>query len=348
VAQVFDVKNLELKGNAFPLAESLEAEGLSGITGRASFTVAEGGVLAYVAGEHGNKQLAWYDRKGKALGTAGPPSDYEEPAMSLDGKYLAVSKGTPGAGRSIWIRDLARSTQSRLTFGSVEYSGTPLWTPDGNRIVFSSDRRGYSDLYWKPSDGTGKEDLLFGSESNKFADDVSRDGRYLIFESLSPATGRNELWVLPLIGERKPTPYLQSDSYLTHAVISPDGHWVAYSSNESGGREVFVQSFPEAGAKFQISNGGGDCPLWRNDGKELFYFGSNSVVAVPVETGTTFRAGAPRALFPVRLHMNVPFDRTVFVLSPDGQRILVNQLLEESSRTPITVVANWEAELKKK
>jgi len=168
------------------------------------------------------------------------------------------------------------------------------------------------------------------------------------FDSLSPATGRNELWVLPLIGERKPTPYLQSDFYLTHAVISPDGHWVAYSSNESGGREIFVQSFPEAGAKFQISNGGGDCPLWRNDGKELFYFGSNSVVAVPVETGTTFRAGAPRALFPVRLHMNVSFDRTVFVLSPDGQRIIVNQLLEESSRTPITVVANWEAELKKK
>ena len=350
VAQGFEAKNLELKGNSFPLAESLEAEGESGVTGRASFTVAEGGVLAYLAGEHRQSQLTWYDRKGKALGTAGPPADYDEPAMSLDGKYVAVAQGTFGSVRSIWVRDLMRATQSRLTFGSAEYHGTPLWTPDGNRIVFSSNRKGYSDLYWKPSNGTGKEDLLFGSESNKAADDVSRDGRYLIFENLIPASGRSELWVLPLMGERKPTPYLQSESYLTHAAISPDGHWVAYSSNESGGREIFVQSFPEAGAKFQISNDGGDYPVWRNDGKELFYFGgrgSNSIVAVTVETGATFRAGAPQALFQAPLR-NLSSSRTVFVLSPDGQRILANQLLEESIRTPITVVANWDAELNKK
>jgi serine/threonine protein kinase len=348
VAQRFEVKNLELQGNPFPLAESVEAEGDIGITGRASFSVAEGGDLAYLLGEHRQSQLTWYDRKGKVLGTAGPSAVYDEPAMSLDGKYVAVARKSLGAGSGIWVHDLARATQSRLTFGLAEYSGTPLWALDGNRIIFSSNRKGYSDLYWKPSNGTGKEDLLFGSESNKYGDDVSRDGRYLIFENVNPASGSSELWLLPLVGERTPKPYLQTESYLTHAVISPDGHWVAYASNEVGGREIFVQSFPEAGAKFQISNDGGDCPVWRNDGKELFYLGaSNHIVAVPVETGATFRAGAPQALFSVATG-SLSGSRSVFALSSDGQRILVNQLLEESNRTPISVVANWDAELNKK
>jgi eukaryotic-like serine/threonine-protein kinase len=348
VAHGFEAKNLELKGNPFPLAESLEAEGVNGITGRASFTVAEGGVLAYLAGGHRLRQLTWYDRKGKVLGVTGPPADYDEPAMSLDGKYVAVTHGTLGFGNSIWIHDLTRTIQSRLTFGSAEYVIAPLWTPDGNRIIFSSDRKGPADLYWKPSNGTGKEELLFGSESNKTPDDVSRDGRYLIFENVSPANGRSELWVLPLVGERKPKPYLQTESNLARAAVSPDGHWVAYSSDESGRNEIFLQSFPEAGAKFQISNDGGDCPLWRNDGKELFYVGgSDSIVAVPVETGATFRAAARQTLFRVPRLPNLASSRTVFVLSPDGQRILVNQLLEESNQTPVSVVANWDAELKK-
>ena len=213
------------------------------------------------------------------------------------------------------------------------------------RIVFSSNQKGHSDLYWKPSNGTGKEDLLFSSDLDKFADDVSRDGHYLIFETVSGS----ELWVLPLMGERKPKPYLQTEAYLTHAVISPDGHWVAYSSNESGGQDIFVQSFPEAGAKFQISKDGGDCPLWRDDGKELFYVGgSNSIVAVPVETGATFRAGVPQTLFQVPLANSATQPRAVFAIPAGEQRILVNQVLEESNRTPITVVVNWAAELKRK
>jgi hypothetical protein len=191
--------------------------------------------------------------------------------------------------------------------------------------------------------------LLFASRSNKFSDDVSRDGRFVVFENVNVATGRTELWIMPLTGERKPQPYLQTEAFLLHGAISPDGHWIAYSSNESGAREIFVQSFPEAaGAKFQVSNDGGDCPVWRNDGKELFYFGGNSsVVAVSVEAGTTFRVGRPQTLFQVPLR-TWSGSRTVFVLSQDGQRILVNQLLEESSRTSITVVANWDAELNKK
>jgi eukaryotic-like serine/threonine-protein kinase len=213
VAQRFEAKNLELKGNPFSLAVSLEPEGMSGITGRASFTVAEGGVLAYLAGEHRQRQLTWYDRKGKALGTAGPPADYLEPAMSLDGMYVAVMHGTLGSGSGIWIHDLTRATQSRLTFGSAGYDSTPLWTPDGNRIIFASDRDGRVDLYWKPSNGTGTEDLLFGSESNKLPDDVSRDGRYLLFENVNSATAQSELWVLPLKGERKPKPYLRTESF---------------------------------------------------------------------------------------------------------------------------------------
>ena len=351
VAQRFDARNLSVFGAVTPLAEGIGVEGetTGNITGRAAFTTSQSGMLAYRNDEASRTQLTWYDRKGKALGTIGPRGDHDTPAISPDGKSVVVSRQNPGEGRSIWVYDVMRETQSRLTFEPSLDNASPIWSADGSHIIYSSNRGGLFDFYWKLSNGAAKEELLYSSDGNKFPSDVSRDGRYLIFVQDNARRGHFELWVLPLTGEPKPWPYLQTEFDLNSAVFSPDGHWVAYVSPESGRSEVFVQGFPETGAKFQISNGGADCPVWRADGKELFYIGAdNKIMAVPVESGASFRAGVPQALFPARVRgFIVTGSRTEISVLRDGQKILVNALQEESIRAPITVVANWTSELKK-
>jgi len=230
-----------------------------------------------------------------------------------------------------------RETQSRLTLEPSLDNGNPVWTADGSHIFFSSNRKGLFDLYWKLSNGAAKEELLHSSEENKYADDVSRDSRCLIFVKDNARGGHLELWVLPLTGERKPWPYLATEFDVYNAAFSPDGHWVAYVSTESGRPEVFVQSFPETGEKFQISTGRADSPVRRADGKELFYIGTDNKVMAFL-----------RYLFPAQIREFIgPSSRTKFGVSRDGQRILVNALQPESVRTPITVVVNWVSELKK-
>jgi len=349
VAQAFDSKRGELQGPPFILAEDVDAEGEGGLTGRASFSANSNGTLAFLQGVTPKSQLTWYDRKGVALQSLGAPAYYQEPAFSPDGKSLVFSR-TTGGGRGLWIRDMMRGTESRFTFDVIPNTVSPVWTPDGRHVLFAADTAGHLDLYSKASDGTGKEELLLGSASDKFADDVSPDGHYLLYEQYSENLGWSELWMLPLTGERKPRPYLQGEAHLTHAAFSPNGRWLAYQSNETAGHaEIFVQSFPEVGSKFQVSNGGGDNPVWRSDGKELVYFGTNStIIAMAVETGATFRAGASQLLFQVPPPDTSNAPRSVFVLDRDGQRILVNRGVSDSSRKEITVLTNWEAELTKK
>ena len=347
--QRIDLKHMEMKGGALPLAEDVQAEGENGVTGRAAFTVSASGVLAYHAGQPSITQIFSYDRKGKTLGTFGPPGIYDEPSLSADGKFIALTNEVPGTGRNVWVFDLTRGTQSRLTFDPSEDDGTPLWTPDGTHIVFTSNRSGYSDIYWKPSNGGAKEELLYASATNKYADDISADGWYLLFENQYVGGQHIQLWVLPLSGERKPWVYLQSDFDLAHAAFSPDGRWVTYVSPESGRSEAYVQSFPQPGVKFQISNGGADSPAWRRDGRELFYIGpGDKITAVGIEPGATLRPGIPQQLLhvPMTSHL-LTAARTEFDVSADGQRILVNKLLEERTPRPITVLTDWTAELKK-
>ena len=344
LAQPFDPRSLKLEGESLRVAEPL---GYGNPPGYATFSVADSGVLAYVPGVSPNRELVWFDRSGKELGSVGEPWIYISPALSPDEKRVAVGVRDPrAASADIWLVDLARGIRSRFTFDPANET-TARWSPDGSRVVFSSNRAGFTDFYEKSSSGAGEEKPVFRSDQDKFLTDWSQDGRFLAYHTPSPKTGW-DVWVLPLSGDRKPIPFVQTEFSEAQGQFSPDGKWLAYASDESGIFEVYVRPFPAPGGKWQVSTSGGTQPQWRRDGKELFYLSEEGkLAAVEVKSGSTFDASAPRPLFQARFPTaSAPFGRT-YTVTADGQRFLVTRLMEEDRAIPITVVLNWTADLKR-
>ncbi len=333
MAQPFDAKRLAAAGDPFPVVERVA---LGGTSAGAAFSASETGVLAYRTGGEDRSQLVWFDRAGKRLEALGEPADYSNPALSPDEKKVAVGIRNPQTRtRDLWVLDLARRTGSRLTFDAAE-DLNPVFSPDGSRIAFSSSRKGRRDLYQKLASGTGDEELLLESGEDKNVEDWTRDGRFMVFNRNS-----QDVWALPLTGDRKAAPLLQGPFSEVEGQVSPDGRWIAYSSNESARREVYVQSFPPAGGKWQVSTAGGEEPRWRRDGKELFYVAGSKIMAVELKTnGPTFEAGIPKELFEVRIG---PPLRNRILVTGDGKRFLVNTPVEETLALPMTVVLNWTA-----
>ncbi|MCA1576165.1 MAG: hypothetical protein LC794_02220 [Acidobacteria bacterium] len=224
-----------------------------------------------------------------------------------------------------------------------------MWSPDNTRIAFSSDRDGQLHIYEKLATGVGNEiELARVPAEPKFVNDWSSDGQFIAFHALSGKT-RADLWILPLFGDRQPYPFLQTQFGETFARFSPNGRWVAYTSDETGPRELFVQSFPAGRGKWQISRAGSGPPEWRADGKELFYVSVDKRMAVDVKTdGDAFEASTPKQLFEIR-GPSVPGAGGVpaFDASNDGKRFLIAASVEDYVFTPITVVLNWTADLKK-
>jgi len=344
LAQPFDPRSMKLSGEPLRVAEPL---GFGSPPGYATFSVADSGVLAYVPGVSPNRELVWFDRGGKELGSVGEPGIYISPALSPDEKRVAVGVRDPRAGSAdIWLVDLARGIRSRFTFDPANET-TARWSPDGSRVVFSSNREGFTNFYEKSSSGAGEEKPVFRSDQDKFLTDLSQDGRFLAYHTAGPRTGW-DVWVLPLSGDRKPIPFVQTEFSDAQGQFSPDGKWLAYASDESGIFEVYVRTFPARGGKWQVSTSGGTQPQWRRDGKELFYLSEEArLMAVEVKADSTFEASAPKQLFQARFPTaSAPFGRTYTVTS-DGQRFLVTRLMEEDRAIPITVVLNWTSELKK-
>ncbi|HEV8119213.1 MAG TPA: protein kinase, partial [Thermoanaerobaculia bacterium] len=338
VAQPFDAKAMKTTGEPVPLAERIGTIS----TGLARFSVSRNGILAYRTGESGSR-LVWVSRDGKELSAIGDPADYSDTMLSPGGERLAYVLNDPRGGKpDIWIRDLARGASSRFTF-DPSMDDSPLFSPDGKTIVFSSNRGGVFDLYTKAAGGGGQEQLLLKSDEIKFAHDWSRDGRYIAYQSQGK-TGW-DLWVLPTFGDKKPILFLQTPFNEMRPAFSPDGKWLAYQSNESGRAEIYVQNFPGPGGKWQVSTAGGVEPSWKADGKELYYAGlDQKLMAVDIQPGETFEAGIPRALFqavvaPIR---NV---RSHYLPSADGQRFLLLAPLGRDAMVPTTVVVNWNAGL---
>jgi Tol biopolymer transport system component len=346
MAQSFDARRLELVGDPIPMAEQLGS-----YRDFAFFSASANGVLAYRTGGGGGSQLTWFDREGKVLSTAGEQGLYGTPALSPDGRRAAVSRRDPPNGKlALWLVDFSRGASTRFTFGSSNAT-YPIWSPDGNRIIFRFDPSGLYDLYQKPANGATDEELLLKSSENKVPASFSHDGRFLLYISIDPKT-KDDLWVLPLEGDKKPFPFLQTEFNEADGHFSPDGHWVAYRSDESGRYEIYVRRFSpdstaaasDTAAKWQVSYGGGTDPRWSTDGKELYYITPDwKLMAVEVTTNPVFQAGTAKLLFQAPQQPSV----TVGDYTVDGKRFLFLAPEGQTAQAPFTVVLNWQAGLKK-
>ncbi|HXH48529.1 MAG TPA: protein kinase, partial [Terriglobia bacterium] len=342
MAQRFDAGSLKLEGGAFPVAEHIPSTGLR----LGLFSVSQTGLLVYATGGgESSGQLVWMDASGKEIAKVGPP-EVSVPALSPDGKrlaYMAVNSG--GNGTDIWLMDLARGVQTRFTFGP-RYNAFPVWSPDGTRIAYSSYGANGVNILVKAASGAGNAETLFKADANAVPNDWSRDARYILF-FMQNDRGDGDIWALPLFGERKPFPYLQTQFNEGDSFFSPDGHWVAYVSDESGSYEVYLSPFPPGGGKWQVSQGGGVQPQWRHDGSALYYLapGGKLMEASVKEKGSVVEIGAPHELFQ-KPFSRLGLVRPSYVVTPEGKRFLVN-VASEAASAPLTLVTNWPALLKK-
>jgi eukaryotic-like serine/threonine-protein kinase len=296
--------------------------------------------------------LTWFDRAGSAIGTVGAAAPYLNVSLSPDERRVAVAmaSGSP-ANFDIWIIDLARSVPLRLTFNPL-FETSPVWSPDGSQVAFESAQSGEASIRQRLVNGAaGDEPLLERSPvpgsrlQNATPTGWSPDGRFIAYTQRTSST-TSDVWVLPLTGDRKPFPVLQTEFVETSAVFSPDGRWIAYTTNEAGQNNVYVQPFPGDQGKYQVSSDGGSHPVWRADGKELFYLSTDAtLMAVPIDTTKLFDIGARQALF--RTAAPRFQASTVYTVARDGQRFLVNARPQQASGTPLTVVLNWTAEIQK-
>jgi eukaryotic-like serine/threonine-protein kinase len=333
-AQPFDARKLLFAGEPVGIADNLLVDRY----GVPSFGISQTGVLIHRSGAgYAQSQFFWVDRKGNRLGSAGDPGMYQETFdLSPDGKKIAIAQIDPGTSKSdIWIIEWEkRNVPTRLTFdGAVS---AVAWSPDGLKVGYSSSRKGNSDIYEKQSSGIGNEKLLVDSSKDAWAEDWSKDGKYIAYDLGMPT----DLFVVPLFGDRKPFPIVQSPLNQDQSHFSFNGKWLAYGSNESGTWQIYVDSFPAVDQKRQVSTSGGAQPLWSQDGKELYYLSlDGKMIAVDIRVGAGIETGAPHVLFDTGLSVGPNLDQ--YAVSPDGNRFLLLLPAEESATTPITVVINW-------
>ncbi len=345
MARPFNAKALRFTGGAVPVAQNV---GMFASAFYGYFSVSPAGVLAYeTVPAVSTNQVTWFNRASEKLGVVGQPDVYATPALSPDGSRLAVAVGALGK-HNIWVYDLKRGTGSRLTISSADDSN-PAWSADGKQILFSSNRAGQYDIYQQAADGLGTTEAVFQStDQRKYLNDLTMDGRYASYDD-GAVHGRTQLWVLPLFGDRKPFAFIQGGGFdARSAMFSPNGRYVAYTSSETGRDEIYVQTFPQQTGKWQISASGGTSPMWRRDGKELFFLTPDQkLMAVDVNTTAgTFQAGIPKELFQTQA-IPPSYWRNIYVPSGDGQRFLMLTPASEAKAAPITVVVNWTATMKK-
>jgi Tol biopolymer transport system component len=350
MAQPFDPVRLQLSGEPVRVADGVDsfAAAAGGL-----FSVSENGTLVFRPGQGSTVVPTWFDQQGKPVGTLAEPGQYANAAVSPDGSRVAVARG-PAGSRDIWVIDATQGTTTRLTFNPAD-DDDPVWSPDGRSLAFASTRAGEPKIYLKPADGSGEERLI--SDVPGVPTDWSADGQLLLFTSTTAKT-RGDIWAVTnpesASGPTTSTPLLATSSNEFHGQLSPDGRWLAYTSDESNGSgdSVYVRPFPAdgrhdaAGARWLVSGAEfGRFPRWRSDGKQLFYttVTNFSVMAADVDTSRGFRTGTPRRLVgvppplvPVGWNLTPDAQRFLFITSPNGGRPL-----------PFTVVMNWAAALKK-
>ena len=343
MAQPFDVSKLEITGEPVTAIENV---GFNALTGRSQFSISQNGTLIYRLGSLAERQLTWFDRQGKEISKVAPPGGYTDIVLSPDGKKAAVTRQVDG-NSDIWTIDLERGLPTRYTFGASN-EDDPAWSSDGNDLIFSSDRDSgeIRRIYRKLASGAGNEDLLSASVSTTDVGmDWSPDRKNILYSSPGEK-GRMDLWILPFGGDVKPYPLLNSEFDEMQGHFSPDGRYFAYVSTESSRQEVYIQSFPLGGGKWQVSTGGGAQPHWRRDGKELYYISpERKLMAAAVKIEGTLVIGAVEPLFQTQISSMNHSNR--YDVAADGQRFLVNSSVESNKQSPFNVILNWAATLKK-
>jgi eukaryotic-like serine/threonine-protein kinase len=341
VAQPFDTQKFTLSGDVTTLAENVAEVGDNHET---DFSVSEAGILAYQTGSR-KKQLTWVDRFGKKLATVGEPDAFADIALSPDGKQVVTSMlDADGRTGDIWLIDLARPAKSRLTF-DPQSDATAVWAPDGNRLAFASTRggNGHSNLYLTTVNASGDDQRLLVSDFDDSPTSWSSDGQYILI--MRWANTHAGIWVLRPNVDTEAKPLLQSPAFdQSTATFSPNGRFIAYTTNESGSYEVYVQSFPVSAKKWPISSDGGALPLWRADGRELFFLKQGGkVMSVDVKTDGAFESSTPKELFQTEIKFSGGLP---YAVAPDGSRFLIVAPAETNKSNPLTIVLNWTAKLK--
>jgi serine/threonine-protein kinase len=341
-AQPFDLDRVRPAGPAVLVHQGIFSATSSGA---ASFDASLDGTLAYVPGSESSAEnlLSWVRRDGTSEPAYLTPGPFSQPALSPDGRRVAIVR-SGGKTNDVWVLDLDRGTLSRLTFEGSNVN--PLWAPDGERVTFYSVRGDrLSAIMWKPADGSAGEEILWEEEDQLLPNSWSPDGRHLAVDRLGPE-GHSDAWILPLENDRRPYPFVEGRFDELMGAFSPDGRWLAYSSDETGRFEVYVRPFPGPGGRWQISTDGGIEPRWSAHGREIFFRNDDQMLVAPVEPGPTLRAGTPRVLFEENF-LGIIWDVS-YDVAADGERLLMVKTGGRSAAPDrVHLVLNWFEELKR-
>ncbi len=343
-AHRFDLSRLEIQGDPTPAAQKVGQSNWQSFT---LFSASDDGVLVTSPTFAPSSRLLWLDRSGREVGSIGDSAPFGSARLSPDGRKLAVDVFDPVHDASdIWVYDTASGTGTKFVSGTQAHETNPIWSPDGSRIVFASDRKAKGvrfNLWIKPLEG-GKEEPFGDAGENRTPEDWSRDGRVVSFQAI-PISGRRnfQLWILDTGAGNRASPFAVEALAQGNSRFSPDGRWIAYGSDESGRAEVYVRPFPSGSGTWQVSTSGGAFANWRRDGKELFFLGLDfKLMAVPITADAKFHAGTPVPLFAVH-----PGGGTVYDVSSDGQRFLVNSVASDVGSPPLELFIHWTALLEK-
>lgn len=340
MARPFDADRMELHGDPSPVSTDIPGGAIS--WGGAHFGVSESGLLVHLLGADAtNTQLHWYDRNGNSLGTVGESGNYWDPMLSHDETRVAFSMGLDTG--DVWVHDLERDVRTRLTF-EASNDGVPIWSEDDSRLLFSSLREAIGEFYARPLSGQEKPTLLHTGKSSLILTDWSRDGRYIFYSDIVADGGKFGLYVLDT--QSSEARLLSSGSaHEFNGTLSADGNLLAFASNETGRYEIYLQSFPEATRRWMVSSDGGEQPLWRDDGLELFFLSPESyLMAVDIHAASTLEIGKPKPLFAVEPR----FADSVhsYAASADGQRFLINERPpRDPNKMGAMLIQNWVAAL---